>query len=109
VENINRMKEDILFLVADNTNTNPATADLLDVPFIGCASHRFNLAVQKYLEQHQNVITNIHRIMVLLSNLKKAGKLRQFTDLEPYCYYECNQMDIQIRNDRKIFSTRRIY
>jgi hypothetical protein len=77
------MKEDILFLVADNTNTNPATADLLDVPFIGCASHRFNLAVQKYLEQHQNVITNIHRIMVLLSNLKKAGKLRQFTDLEP--------------------------
>jgi hypothetical protein len=49
VENINRMKEDILFLVADNTNTNPATADLLDVPFIGCASHKFNLAVQKYL------------------------------------------------------------
>ena len=57
VENINRSKEDILFLVADNTNTNPATADLLDVPFIGCASHRFNLAVQKYLEQHQTVIT----------------------------------------------------
>jgi len=25
VENINRAKEDILFLVADNTNTNPAT------------------------------------------------------------------------------------
>ena len=28
MENINRTKEDILFLVADNTNTNPATADL---------------------------------------------------------------------------------
>jgi hypothetical protein len=82
-ENINRTKEDILFLVADNTNTNPATADILRCPFIGCASHRFNLAVQKYLEQHQNVITNIHRIMALLSNLKKAGKLRQFTELEP--------------------------
>lgn len=83
VENVNRTKKDILFLVADNTNTNPATADLLDVRFIGCASHRFNLAVQKYLEQHENVITNINRIMGLLSNLKKAGKLRQFTDLEP--------------------------
>lgn len=28
-------------------------------------------------------MTNIHRIMVLLSNLKKEGKLREFTDLEP--------------------------
>jgi hypothetical protein len=83
LENINRTKEDILFLVADNTNTNPATADLLDVFFIGCASHRFNLALQKYLERHQNVITKIHEIMCLLSNLKRAGKLRQFTDLEP--------------------------
>jgi hypothetical protein len=83
VENVCRKKEDILFLVADNTNTNPATADLLGVPFIGCASHRFNLAVQKYLEPNQKIIVNIHQIMILLSNLKKAGRLRQFTHLEP--------------------------
>jgi hypothetical protein len=56
---------------------------LLDVFFIGCASHRFNLAVKKYLERHQNVITKIQEIMCLLSNLKRAGKLRHFTDLEP--------------------------
>ena len=42
LENVSRTKEDILFLVADNTNTNPATADLLDVRFFGCASHRVN-------------------------------------------------------------------
>ena len=83
VENVCRKKEDILFLVADNTNTNPATADLLGVPFIGCASHRFNLAVQKYLEPNQKIIVNIHQIMILLSNLKKAGRLRQLTHLEP--------------------------
>lgn len=83
VENVCRKKEDILYLVADNTNTNPATADLLGVPFIGCASHRFNIAVQKYLEGKQKIIANINQIMLLLSNLKKAGRLRQLTDLEP--------------------------
>jgi hypothetical protein len=83
IENVGRTKEDILFLVADNTNTNPATADLLNVPFVGCASHRFNLAVQKYVDKHNAVIANIHQIMLLLSNLKKAGKFRKLTNLEP--------------------------
>ena len=49
VEAYNRNKDSILFLVGDNTNTNPATAAKLGVPFIGCASHRFNLAVQVIL------------------------------------------------------------
>ena len=52
VESLDREKGDILFLVADNTNTNPATASILKVPFIGCASHKFNLAVQRYLERY---------------------------------------------------------
>ena len=66
--------EDILFLVADNTNTNPATADLLGVPFIGCASHRFNLAVQKYLEPNQKIIVNIHQIMIRYFRLEEYIK-----------------------------------
>jgi hypothetical protein len=83
MENIGRNKDDILYLVADNTNTNPATADLLDVSFIGCASHRFNLAVQRFLIQHQTLFGDIHQIMILLSSLKRAGKLRRLTPLEP--------------------------
>jgi hypothetical protein len=83
VENFNRTKKDLLFLVANNTNTNSEAADLLEVPLIGCASHRFNLAVQKFLEQRQNVLKNIHRIMVLLFGVKRVRMLRKLTDLEP--------------------------
>ena len=83
MENIGRNKDDILYLVADNTNTNPATADVLGCNFIGCASHRFNLAVQRYLNEHQSLFGNIHQIMILLSSLKRAGKLRRLTPLEP--------------------------
>ena len=83
VENLGKRKENILFLVGDNTNTNPATANLLDVPFIGCASHRFNLAVEKYLERHGAILQDIHELMKKLSTIKKAGKLRQKTKLEP--------------------------
>jgi hypothetical protein len=39
----------LLYIVADNCPTNTCLADLLNVPFIGCASHRFNLACQQYL------------------------------------------------------------
>ena len=83
IEAYNRTKDCILFLVGDNTNTNPATAMKLGVPFIGCASHRFNLAVQSYLHTYDDVISSIHNLMKTLSNIKKAGKLRLKTHLEP--------------------------
>jgi hypothetical protein len=83
VELLDRQKSEILFLVADNTNTNPATAEILGVPFIGCASHRFNLAVQRYLQKYDTVLNDINEMMKSLKNLKMAGKLRQHTDLEP--------------------------
>jgi len=83
LENVQRTSQDILYLVADNTATNPATAVILGVPFIGCASHRFNLAVQKFMGVYDENIANIHQMMILLSSLKRAGRLRQLTPLEP--------------------------
>jgi hypothetical protein len=83
VELYQRSKLDILFIVADNTATNPATAEILNVPFVGCASHRFNLAVEKYLQEFESIIQTVNKIMQLLSNLKMAGKLRRLTHLEP--------------------------
>jgi ribosomal protein S30 len=79
VEAFDRTKESILFLVGENTNTNPATARKLGVPFIGCASHRFNLAVQSYLDTYDEIITSINNLMKVLRSVKKAGKLRMNT------------------------------
>ena len=48
MELFGKRRDDLLFVVADNTNVNPGTARLLGCAFIGCASHRFNLAVKEY-------------------------------------------------------------
>ena len=40
----------LLYLVADNAAVNTCLADLLEIPMIGCASHRFNLDCKSYLE-----------------------------------------------------------
>lgn len=46
-------KDNIAYLVADNAAVNVKTAGptLLDVPFIGCASHKWNLAVQNEMKK----------------------------------------------------------
>ena len=44
----NKNYSNLIFMVGDNTPVNKSLSDLLMVPFIGCASHRFNLAC-KYL------------------------------------------------------------
>jgi hypothetical protein len=41
--------ENVFCLVGDNCSTNTHLADLCGLPFVGCASHRFNLEVQAYL------------------------------------------------------------
>ena len=71
------------FMVADNCSTNKSIASMLDIPMIGCASHRFNLACTLFLEEYEVQLNSINDLMVELRKLKKAGKLRKVTDLEP--------------------------
>ena len=50
---------------------------------IGCASHRFNLACALFLAEYEDQPNAINDLMVELRKLKKAGKLRKVTTLEP--------------------------
>ncbi|ETO71446.1 hypothetical protein F444_12229, partial [Phytophthora nicotianae P1976] len=43
-------------IVADNMETNKAIARRVDVPLVGCATHRFNLVVRERLEPHMKII-----------------------------------------------------
>jgi hypothetical protein len=70
-------------LFADNAAAYTCLADLLGIPMIGCASHRFNLACNKYLESSEVVLQKIQSLMTTLRLVKQAGKLRTKTDLEP--------------------------
>jgi hypothetical protein len=39
----------VVVLIADNCNTNRKISNNLAIPLLGCASHRCNLAVKKYM------------------------------------------------------------
>ena len=75
--------ENLLFIVSDNCSTNQAIGNHTTVPFIGCASHRFNLAVQQYLEEHKELLGKIHELMKKFSTIKGRAYLHTFTHLEP--------------------------
>ncbi|KAE8912732.1 hypothetical protein PF003_g3299 [Phytophthora fragariae] len=44
-----RALHDVVVLIGDNCATNKATADLLDVSLLGCACHKLNLTIQKFV------------------------------------------------------------
>jgi len=69
----NRPPESLTFLVADNTGVNPSIARKLNIPFIGCFSHKFNLAVQEYIgqkysdlvEKVKNYVVQVRYVLLL--------------------------------------------
>jgi len=75
--------DDIGFLVGDNCATNQRLASDLEVPLIGCSSHRFNLAVNRFLEDYQDQIALIQNVMILLRQPNNAAELARVTPLKP--------------------------
>lgn len=51
----------VICFVGDNCNVNKALANLAEKPLVGCAAHRFNLAVQEYLliKIHEDLLTQV--------------------------------------------------
>jgi len=74
----------VVCLVGDNCSTNVALANICNKPLIGCAAHRFNLAVQNYLKDfHEPLLAKLNLLITKLRTLKNSGRLRSFTDLRP--------------------------
>ena len=76
------------FLVCDNENLNGKIAIPMGIPMIGCYSHRLNLAVEKFSEPYNEIISKLHNIMKKLGNLEKSAALRKKTDLRPILHNE---------------------
>ncbi|ETV75850.1 hypothetical protein H257_09825 [Aphanomyces astaci] len=72
-----------VFLVGDNCSVNKTLAKLMSVPLIGCASHRLNLAVKAYTQQHEDELAKIQQLMIKLRTLNQASKLLFRTELRP--------------------------
>ena len=82
----NKSLANVVAFIGDNSSTNRKISNDCDIPLIGCASHRFNLAVNMWLEEEQSfqeILDDIHKLMVELRKLKNAARLRSLTDLCP--------------------------
>ncbi len=75
--------QNVAFLIGDNVSTNKSLSRITNIPFIGCASHRFNLAIRDILKTEQFIIDKVLQVMVRLHDLLLSAKLRRLTHLRP--------------------------
>lgn len=81
--------DNLAYVVSDNTNVNPAVAETLHVPLIGCASHKFNLAVKRYIKHNfQSVVDKVAAMCIEMRKSNNAGQLNKFTSLKALGYNE---------------------
>ncbi|ETL91008.1 hypothetical protein L917_10403 [Phytophthora nicotianae] len=73
----------LCFYVCDHPSINVALANKTLVPMIGCASHRFNLAVQALMREDDDILDKVHDLMVKLYTIKNRHHLREADALMP--------------------------
>lgn len=76
ISTFNKPWSSVLFMVGENCLVNQCIGDKDDaLPFIGCASHRFNLAVSDFLEDHKDLLDKIHALTKYFNTLKGRAAL----------------------------------
>lgn len=75
--------DNVVAIIGDNCETNKAICNMCKLPLIGCASHRFNLAVKLFLEPYDPILNKVNILMGRLKGLKLSGLLRDMTHLRP--------------------------
>ena len=74
----------IVCLIGDNCAVNQSMSKILKAPLVGCGSHKFNLAVRKWISnqpQLEKIIQCIANVMKKASTLKVSALLRKLTTL----------------------------
>jgi len=87
-------------IIGDNCSTNKRIADIMEHPLIGCFSHKFNLAIKKWIKEQMglcNAIDAVADVIKHASTMKNAAALRALTD-------ECYSLVINIFYVETIFS-----
>ncbi|KAF1782927.1 Ribonuclease H-like domain [Phytophthora cactorum] len=65
--------EQCRFIVGDNCSVNRRMATLMEVPHMGCASHRLNMAVQDHMASHEGDLAAIQALMIKLRTLTQSA------------------------------------
>jgi hypothetical protein len=69
--------ENISFFIGDNCSINVKAARDRGIPLIGCASHRLNLAVKKFLIKFSPILEKLNCLMKKLKTIKGKAFLKQ--------------------------------
>ncbi|KAE9319434.1 hypothetical protein PF008_g18272 [Phytophthora fragariae] len=77
----NKTVDMVQFIVADNCNINRSIDTKLSIPLFGCASHRFKLAVNKFVTEHELLLQKVNNIMSQLRQINNAAELQKLTPL----------------------------
>ncbi|RAW27359.1 hypothetical protein PC110_g16242 [Phytophthora cactorum] len=83
IEFFHQSETNLAFLIGDNCATSRVIATRLNVPLIGCASHRFNLAVNSFLDNHKPEVDAVSTLMAALRTINNRAALREHTPLSP--------------------------
>ena len=71
--------------ICDNCKLK-SISDSVTRPMIGCASHRFSLAVIEFVADKMVVFNKVQALMIKLHTLKSSAELRQRTHLKPVVF-----------------------
>lgn len=77
---IDDLQTRVACIVGDNTNLNPRIAEILGLPFVGCASHRHNLEITRLCREQPvivRVLKTVGRLMKTCRTLKNAAELKK--------------------------------
>ena len=62
LETYGKTFDNVLCIVGDNCSVNQSMARILRVPLIGCASHKFNLAVRQWIAQQAELAPILKKV-----------------------------------------------
>ncbi|GMF19532.1 unnamed protein product [Phytophthora fragariaefolia] len=73
----------VAFVVWDNCATKQSIAAKTGVPRVGCASHRFNLTVNKFLGPYEVLLAEVSSLMLELRKESNIAELKKHTEPLP--------------------------
>ena len=77
--------DNVLCLVGDNCSVNQKVATDMDLPLLGCAAHKMNLAVRSWISAQPGfpeAIKTVSTLMKKARTAKNSARLRQLTNLK---------------------------
>ncbi|MEM9079038.1 MAG: hypothetical protein AAGC43_18510 [Bacteroidota bacterium] len=74
--------DSVVEIVGDNCSTNRCMSRIIGPIFVGCHSHRFNLALKDIISKHQVTVDAVQALMKKLSYQIPTTKLRKLTHLK---------------------------